>query len=91
MKKTISISERLAGMVIAAALMVVGVGFMVLGISLLPVIGIFVAIPVLGLAWRLLTPKAIVNTRFAGFLSLQMLRSIPVMPGRGWRTWTPLR
>jgi glycine cleavage system H lipoate-binding protein len=81
MKKTISISERLAGMVIAAALMVVGVGFMVLGISLLPVIGIFVAIPVLGLAWRLLTPKAIVNTRFAGFL---VPADVTFHPGHAW-------
>ena len=91
MKRTISISDRIAGLIIAVALTVVGVGFMVLGVSFLPVIGILVGIPVLGLAWRFLTPKAIVNTRSPAFLPLQTLCSIPVMPGRGWRTWTPLR
>jgi EamA domain-containing membrane protein RarD len=68
MEKTISISDRIAGMVIAVALSVVGVGFMVLGVSLLPVIGIFVGISVLGFAWRFLTPKAAENTRIAGFV-----------------------
>jgi len=68
MEKTISISDRIAGMIIGAALTVVGVGFMVLGVSLLPVIGIFVGIPVLGLAWRFLTPKAVENTRIADFV-----------------------
>jgi glycine cleavage system H lipoate-binding protein len=68
MEKTVSIPDRLAGMVIAVALLVVGVGFMVLGVTFLPVIGIFVGIPVLGLAWHFLTPKAFVIERIAGFL-----------------------
>ncbi len=62
MKTTISIPDRIAGIIIAAALIVVGVGFMVLGVSFLPVIGILMSIPVLGLAWNFLTPKAIVNS-----------------------------
>ena len=81
MKKTISIPDRLAGMVIAVALIVVGVGFLVLGVSFLPVIGIFVGIPVLGLAWRFLTPRAIVNTRFAGFL---VPADVTFHPGHAW-------
>ncbi len=68
MEKTISIPDRLAGMIIAVALFVVGAGFMVLGVTFLPVIGIFVGIPVLGLAWHFMTPKAVVNERIAGFL-----------------------
>jgi glycine cleavage system H protein len=68
MEKTVSIPDRLAGMIIAVALFVVGVGFIVLGVSLLPVIGILVGIPVLWLAWRFLSPNAIVNERIAGFL-----------------------
>ncbi len=65
MKTTISIPDRIAGIIIAVALIVVGVGFMVLGVSFLPVIGILMSIPVLGLAWNFLTPKAIVNRRNA--------------------------
>ena len=68
MEKTISLPDRLAGMVIAVALLMVGVGFMVLGVTFLPVIGILVGIPVLMLAWRFMTPKAIVMERIAGFL-----------------------
>ena len=68
MEKTVSIPDRLAGMIIALALFVVGVGFMVLGVTFLPVIGIFVGIPLLGLAWHFLTPKAFVIERIAGFL-----------------------
>jgi uncharacterized membrane protein len=41
---------------------------MVLGVTFLPVIGILVAIPVLGLAFHFVTRKAIVNERIAGFL-----------------------
>src|SRR5208337_4611557 len=74
MEKTVSIPDRLAGMVIGVALLVVGLGFMVLGVSFLPVIGILVAIPVLGLAWRFMSPKAIVNERYAGFLVPSNLR-----------------
>src|SRR5208337_4414396 len=69
MEKTVSIPDRLAGMIIAVALLVVGVGFMVLGVTFLPVIGIFVGIPVLGLAWHFMTPKAFVIERIAGFLA----------------------
>ena len=65
MKTTISIPDRIAGIIIAVALIVVGVGFMVLGVSFLPVIGVLMGIPVLGLAWNFLTPKATVNRRIA--------------------------
>ncbi len=74
MEKTVSIPDRLAGMVIGVALLVVGLGFIVLGVTFLPVIGILVAIPVMGLAWRFMTPMAIVNERFAGFLVPSNLR-----------------
>ncbi len=65
MKTTASIPDRIAGIIIAAALSVVGVGFMVLGVSFLPVIGILIGIPVLGLAWNFLTPKATAYTCIA--------------------------
>ncbi len=81
MENTVSIPERLAGMVIAVALLVVGAGFMVLGITFLPVIGILVGIPVLGLAWHFMTPKAIVLERIAGFL---VPGNVMVHPGHAW-------
>ena len=68
MEKIVSIPDRLAGIIIAVALFVVGAGFMVLGVTFLPVIGIFVGIPLLGLAWHFLTPKAFIVERIAGFL-----------------------
>ncbi len=81
MEKTISIANRLAGIIIAAALLVVGVGFMVLGVSFLPVIGILVGIPVLGLAWHFLAPKAVVSERIAGFL---VPNNVMFHPGHAW-------
>ena len=81
MQKAISITDRLAGMVIATALMVVGVGFMVLGVSFLPVIGILVGIPVLGLAWNFMKPGAMVNERIAGFV---VPRNVMFHPGHAW-------
>jgi glycine cleavage system H lipoate-binding protein len=68
-------------MVVASALMVVGVGFMVLGVSFLPVIGILVGIPILGLAWHFMTPKAILNERIAGFL---VPGNVMFHPGHAW-------
>ncbi|MGA2404148.1 MAG: glycine cleavage system protein H, partial [Syntrophobacteraceae bacterium] len=81
MEKTISITDRIAGMIIATALLVVGMGFMVLGVSLLPVIGIFAGIPVLWLAWRFMIPKAVVLERIAGFL---VPNNVQFHPGHAW-------
>ncbi len=67
MEKTLSISNRLAGMTVGFALIVVGLGFMVLGVSLLPVIGILIGAPILAVAWRFLNPKTIAHERIAGF------------------------
>lgn len=71
MKTTTSIPDRIAGIIIAVALAVVGVGFMVLGVSFLPVIGVLMGIPVLGLSWNFLTLKATVNTGIAEFSDCQ--------------------
>ncbi len=67
MERTINISYRLAAMIIGLSLVVVGLGFMVLGVSLLPVIGILMAAPILAVAWRFLNPKTIACERIAGF------------------------
>lgn len=57
MKKQISFTERLAGMVVSAALMTVGLIFMVLGVTFLPIIGIVIAVPVMLLSMHFLTPR----------------------------------
>ncbi|MGO9311397.1 MAG: hypothetical protein ACLQBD_15835 [Syntrophobacteraceae bacterium] len=68
MKNRISISERLAGMVVAAALFVVGLGFMVVGVSFLPVIGILIGFVCFRSAMHFLNPRATLNERPAGFV-----------------------
>jgi glycine cleavage system H lipoate-binding protein len=78
---SISIPDRLAGLIVALALFVVGLGFMVLGVTFLPVIGILVAIPVLGLAFHFVTQKAILNERMAGFL---VPNNVMFHAGHGW-------
>jgi CHASE2 domain-containing sensor protein len=65
---SMSILDRLACLVTASALFVVGSVFMVLGVTFLPVVGIFASIPVLGLAYGFLARKGISNERIAGFL-----------------------
>ena len=58
MESTPRVFDRIAGVILALALTVIGLGFMVLGVSLLPVIGILVGISVIDLALHFLNPKA---------------------------------
>ncbi len=81
MDRTISISYRLAAMIIGLSLVVVGLGFMVLGVSILPVVGILIGIPILGVAWHFMNPKMIVLERIAGFL---VPNGLMYHPGHAW-------
>ncbi len=56
------IANRLASMVIGVALAVIGLVFIALGMTFLPVIGILLAIPVMGLSLYFLNPKVQVET-----------------------------
>ena len=56
------LANRLASMVIGMALAVVGLIFIALGITFLPVVGILIAIPVIGLSFHFLNPKLSVDT-----------------------------
>jgi len=56
------LANRLASMVIGTALAMVGLIFIALGITFLPVIGILIAIPVMGLSFHFLNPKLSVDT-----------------------------
>jgi glycine cleavage system H lipoate-binding protein len=78
---SISIGDRVAGLMVALALLIVGTGFMVLGVTLLPVIGILIAISAFGLAFHFLTQKAILNERMAGFL---VPNDVMFHAGHGW-------
>jgi hypothetical protein len=68
MERTISIPDRLAGMVVGLALIVVGLGFMALGVTFLPVIGILMGIPVINLAFYFLNPTATEHVEKASLL-----------------------
>jgi hypothetical protein len=56
------LANRLASMVIGTALALVGLIFVALGITLLPVVGILIAIPVMMLSFNFLNPKLSVDT-----------------------------
>jgi hypothetical protein len=56
------LANRLASMVIGTSLALVGLIFIALGITFLPVIGILIAIPVMGLSFHFLNPKFSVDT-----------------------------
>ena len=51
------LANRLASMVIGVGLAMVGLVFVALGITFLPVIGILIAIPVMALSFNFLNPK----------------------------------
>ena len=51
------LANRLASMVIGVALAMVGLIFIALGITFLPVIGILIAIPLMTLSFNFLNPK----------------------------------
>ena len=56
------LANRLASMVIGVALAMVGMLFIALGITFLPVIGILMAIPVMAISFYFLNPKFSVDT-----------------------------
>ena len=76
------ITGRVAGMIVGAALLLVGAGFVGLGVTFLPVIGVFVGIFVLWLALRFLTLKPIeARDLIAGFL---VPNDVMFHPGHAW-------
>jgi hypothetical protein len=56
------IANRLASMIVGVALALVGLIFIALGMTFLPLIGILLAIPVMGLSLYFLNPKIQVET-----------------------------
>ncbi len=82
MEGKVSIPDRIAGIIVATALIVVGLGFIVLGVSFLPVIGILLGIPVMALSGYFLFPKAIMlHNHVAGFL---VPKDVMFHPGHAW-------
>jgi glycine cleavage system H lipoate-binding protein len=81
-KISTGITGRIAGMIVATALLFVGACFVGLGISFFPVIGIFVCILILWLAWRFLTLKPIaLDERISGSL---VPSNVMFHPGHAW-------
>ena len=56
MKTKVTMAERVACMIIGTALSIVGLILIALGLTFLPIIGIFVAFPVLALAFYFFRP-----------------------------------
>ncbi len=51
------LTNRLASLVVGVGLAMVGLVFVALGITFLPVIGILIAAPVMGLSFHFINPK----------------------------------
>ena len=66
MKNIVNIADRMAGLIIAAGLLVTGAGFIVLGVSLFPVVGVFVGLAAIRLALYFMNPMAIGFERTVG-------------------------
>ncbi len=62
MKRSSFPCNRIACAVVAGAVMMVGIFFVLLGLTLLPVIGIFIGIPVICMSLCFLKPEAHVST-----------------------------
>jgi len=62
MEKRLKIIERLGGLVVGFAFVIVGFFLMTLGLTLLPVIGILLAIPVMAMSLYFLIPELHVGT-----------------------------
>ncbi len=56
MKKAITVAERIACTAIGAGLFIVGLVFMALGVTFLPIVGVFAAVPVMFFAFQFLRP-----------------------------------
>jgi hypothetical protein len=57
MNNGVIITERAAAVAVGSSLIVIGLGFFVLGLTWLPVIGLLFAVPILLLAWQFLGLK----------------------------------
>ena len=56
MENKLSMVERLAGLVIGSSFVIIGLLLMVLGVTFLPVIGVIIAIPVMGMSLYFFRP-----------------------------------
>jgi len=68
-------------MIVGLGLIIVGVVFMALGVTFLPVIGILMGFAVLGIAWHFVNPKTAALERIAGFL---VPNDVMYHPGHAW-------
>jgi hypothetical protein len=62
MEKTLCMMDRVAGLVLGTAFVLMGALFMVLGVTFLPVIGALIAIPLIGISLYFFRPQVQVTT-----------------------------
>ena len=62
MENRVSMMDRVAGLVVGSAFVIIGLLLMVLGVTFLPVIGVIVAIPVMGMSLYFYRPQVQVMT-----------------------------
>ena len=62
MENKVSVTDRLAGFVVGSGFVIIALLLMVLGVTFLPVIGVIVAIPVMGMSLYFFRPLVQVTT-----------------------------
>lgn len=62
MENKVSMMDRVGGLVVGSAFVIMGLLLMVLGVTFLPVIGVIVAIPVMGMSLYFYRPQVQVMT-----------------------------
>jgi hypothetical protein len=71
MENKVNMMERLAGLVIGSGFMIIGLLLTVLGVSFLPVIGVIIAIPVMGMSLYFFRPQVQFATTGEKVLALE--------------------
>lgn len=62
MENKVSMMDRVGGLVVGSAFVIMGLLLMVLGVTFLPVIGVIIAIPVMGMSLYFYRPQVQVMT-----------------------------
>lgn len=81
MSTTVSLGSRLGGLVLGAVFSLLGLMFTVLGVTFLPIIGIIMAIPLLGLSLYFLRPLVQITIKTEPAKKMVPAKEAPVQEG----------
>jgi uncharacterized membrane protein YccF (DUF307 family) len=81
MSTTVSLASRLGGFVLGAVFILLGGMFIALGVTFLPIIGIIMAIPLLGLSLYFLCPLGQVTIRTEPAKKAVLAKETPAQQG----------